>query len=700
MVIEISNCNNIEHGEITLVEGALNIKYAINGTGKSSIAHALSAAIQSDTDKLDAMVPYKFLSDKENHNPKITGIDSIHAVKTFNEEYIDQYVYKTDEVIQNSFEIFVKTPDYDERMQEIQKLLESISQIFQSHPELDELIINFSQFIEGCGKAKSGYSAAGAIGKGLGKGNKVENIPKGLEVYKPYLQHTDDALNVKWIKWQLDGQRYLPLANQCPYCSNSIETKKETILKVGEEYNAKDIEHLNKILNVFKILFPYFDNNTKDIIQGIINNIDGITDEQKNYISEIKKQIDTILNQLRSLKNIGFYSLKNTDKVADELKRFRIDLSLFNHLQSTLTKEKVDIINKSLNDVLEKAGILQGELNKQKKLIKQTIEENSGEINYFLQCAGYNYEVFIEETDNQSYRMLLKPKSLEIKIDSIKQHLSYGERNAFALALFMFDALKENPDLVILDDPISSFDGNKKFAIINMLFLSKKCLHNRTVLLLTHEFNTVIDIIHTMPYNFNPAPHAHFLTTKKGHLVENEIRKSDISSFRKIALLNIKSQIDTLNKLVYLRRLIEIEQEQPDGNKGEAWNMLSSLFHKRPAPTIEDRLMTANEISSAITEICKYVPDFDYDTEYKKTQDNNQLITIYNGSKSNYEKLQIYRILYDGKKIENRVLQKFINETFHTENDYLFQLNPQQYDTVPQYIIDACDEDINTFISI
>ena len=43
------------------------------------------------------------------------------------------------------------------------------------------------------------------------------------------------------------------------------------------------------------------------------------------------------------------------------------------------------------------------------------------------------------------------------------EHLSYGEKNAFALVLFMYSVLKDNPDLIVLDDPISSFDGNKKF---------------------------------------------------------------------------------------------------------------------------------------------------------------------------------------------------------------------------------------------
>ena len=131
---------------------------------------------------------------------------------------------------------------------------------------------------------------------------------------------------------------------------------------------------------------------------------------------------------------------------------------------------------------------------------------NSSAINEFLLCAGYNYIVAIDETADQKYKMVLKPRSVDTIVDSAKNRLSYGERNAFALVLFMFSALKENPDLVILDDPISSFDGNKKFAIINMLFLSKHSLKNRTVLLLTHEFNTVIDIIHTMPQNFNPNP--------------------------------------------------------------------------------------------------------------------------------------------------------------------------------------------------
>ena len=46
------------------------------------------------------------------------------------------------------------------------------------------------------------------------------------------------------------------------------------------------------------------------------------------------------------------------------------------------------------------------------------------------------------------------------------------------------------------------------------------------------------------------------------------------------------------------------------------------------------------------------------------------------------------------KNSANSVIKKFVNETFHIENDYLFQLNPLEYDTIPQYIIEECDKEI------
>lgn len=693
MNLSISNCNNIDNGQFNIVDGCLNIKYAINGTGKSTISKAIDAFVSEDETKKRSLIPFKYYGNETEHFPELTGYEGFGKVAIFNETYIEDYVYQQNELIKNSFEIFIKTPDYDKHINEIEKLLEGINTTFRNHPELDELIKVFQEFIDGFGKAKGGYSAAGAIGKGLGKGNKIDNIPKGLEVYEPYLKNSE---NVKWIKWQLEGKRYLDMAEQCPYCSGSIQETKETILKVSEEYDAKAVEQLNKMLEVFKKLSPFFTDDTMAKLDEISKNMAGISNHQKTYLLEIKAQVDSLMQQLYGLKRMGFHSLKNAEKIADELQKFKVDLSYYSHLNSDLSNEKVELINKTLDVVLEKAGRLQGEIAQQKKHIKTTIEMYSKEINDFLYYAGYRYQVdIVEEEHTTDYHLILKHVDGEGVIQAANEHLSFGERNAFALVLFMYDVLKNDPDLVVLDDPISSFDGNKKFAIINMLFMGKHSLKNRTVLLLTHEFNTVIDVIYNMPYNFSPAPKAAFLTTKNGVLSEKEIKKTDIKSFGEIARSNINSGINSLNKLVYLRRLLEIQKTD-----SLAWQLLSNIFHKREIPEFHfsddtpNRQMTVQEIQDAENEIrSEYLPDFDYNTEYQKTQDMKLLKTLYENSGSNYEKLQIYRIMFN-ENSSNSVIKKFVNEAFHIENDYLFQLNPCEYDTVPQYIIDECDKEI------
>lgn len=690
MNIEIRNCNNIECGEFTVAKGRLNIKYAVNGTGKSTIAKAFEAFINDEENKIKELMPFKYYNKANSPDPELQNIDTFNSIAVFNEKYIENYIFQPNELIKNSFEIFVKTSNYDVHIKEIEDLLRSVNVAFQTHPELDELIDVFGKFIDGFGRAKNGYSAAGAIAKGIGKGNKISNIPKGLEAYETYLKDKD---NIKWLKWQIDGKNYLNMAEQCPYCTAKMEeSRKEIILQVSDEYETKSIEQLNKILEIFELLYPYFEENTCQKIQEIAHNVADITETQKAFLLEVKQQINNLCKQLLRLKHIGFHSLKDSEKIADELSKYKIDLSYYSHLNSKLTVEKVELINSVLDDVLSKAGLLQGAINKQKKHIKDTIENNMIEINDFLFYAGYKYQVLIEYDEVSEYHLVLRHKDYDQNIEAVSNHLSYGEKNAFALVLFMYEVLKNNPDLVILDDPISSFDGNKKFAIMNMLFMGKKCLKDRTVLLLTHEFNTVIDAIKNMAHLFNPGPKAAFLSVKSGELSEEVINKDDIKSFVDIAKNSMKSDIDSLNKLVYFRRLEEIR-----GGNTLSYQIVSNVFHKREKPCYKDpdtgelRDLTDEEIIIGESEIKKEIPEFDYQKELEKTKNLNLLKDIYYRSGSNYEKMQLYRIAFN-ENHENDIIKKFINETFHVENDYIFQVDPRKYDTVPQYIIDECDK--------
>ncbi len=294
-----------------------------------------------------------------------------------------------------------------------------------------------------------------------------------------------------------------------------------------------------------------------------------------------------------------------------------------------------------------------------------------------------------------NYKLKLLHNDVKDEITDVKEHLSFGERNAFSLVLFMYDVLKHSPDLVILDDPISSFDKNKKYAIVDMLFRKEKSLKGKTVLLLTHDFEPIIDMIHHHRDRFE-IPTASFLENNHGDLVEKEIQRADVQTFVEINESNIKILSDQIiNKLVYLRRLYEINNA-----KGNGYQLISNLIHKREKPEFNDgsvnRDMTSEEIISGNKEIQKLIHDFEFNKVLKIISDEKEMKKIYLATENNYEKLHIYRIIFDKKNdIEFSVIKKFINEAFHIENDYIYQLNPRKYQMVPQFVIDECDKAIS-----
>lgn len=692
MNLLIKNCNNIDLANIEIKEYELNIKYGINGTGKSTISKAIKYCIENKK-KLVELKPFKYLNSKEEIIPTVEGLEKFNTVSIFNEEYVNQYVFQEDEVLKNSYEIFIKNEEYDNLMTEIENLVIEVRDAFNKNPELDKLIQDLNTLTECFGKSSSGYSAVGSIGKGLKNGNKIIHIPDGLEEYGDYIK---SDINSKWIKWQVSGKEYLNISCKCPFCTTDITTKKEKILKVSEEYDSKYIEHLNKVMDVFNNLRLYFTDETNKKIDEITKSINGLSSEHINYLKTIKSQVNVLLDKFNGLKNLSFFSLKDVDEIIDEIKKYRIELDYLSNLDTDFTKEKISKINYSIDILISKASILKGKINKQKKLILKSIEKYKNEINNFLKYAGYKYEVNII-FKNDEYRMIFQHKDCSKELNNANLYLSYGEKNAFALILFMYETISKNPDLVILDDPISSFDKNKKYAIINKLFKGENSFRNNTVLMLTHDFDPIVDMMKNFKSKFNEIKtNAYFIYNKKGNIIEKEIYYDNIKTFIEITKENILRLDNNINKLIYLRRLYEIND-----SKGLEWNLLSNLFHKRKEPIIDKEIggrkhkvvMEYYEIEKAAQKIRELIDNFDYDTELDKLLSNEILIKAYNQSKNNYEKLQIYRIIKN-ENSSNDIIKKFVNETYHVDNDYLFQLNPFDYEIIPDYIIEECDNDL------
>lgn len=693
MNVEIKHCNNIDFADISLSENKLNIKFASNGTGKSTISKAILYGASDDRSKLNELMPFKLReSNPDNMSPEISGLDNLQHVMCFNEEYVSQFVFKQDELLSNSFDIFIKTDAYKQKEQEIEELVSEIKQLFAENQELEGLIATLKEMGTAFKLTKSGISKASTGMKGLAGGNNIQHIPAGLESYQPFIQSQN---SVGWVDWQTKGYDYAELSDNCPFCTSHAADKKEQIRKVGQEYDKNTIKNLVAIIRVIGRLGDYFSDEARTNLSTITTLKGGLEKEHEAFLVAVKTQIDNLIEKLEKLRSLSGFQFKEGEVVAEKLPSYKLDLEFFSELKSDKTKEVIDPINASIDAIIEKPGQLQGKVKQQRIEIQRVVEKHQKDINGFLTYAGYSYRVEIAGEDEQAQLKLLHVDHT-LHLSGGNQHLSFGERNAFAIVLFMYECLSKKPDLITLDDPISSFDKNKKYAILEMLFRrdSDSCLKGKTVLMLTHDVEPIIDTIKSLSHKFGNQTSASFLRVSRGQINEQDIGRDDIQTFAEICKYALGTNKDDIIKLIYMRRHFEIAD-----NKGDAYQVLSNLLHKRehaidtrkPKDLNDDYPeMDASNFSSGSAEILRKLETFSYSDILKRITDRSAMNVLYSTSTNGYEKLQIFRLM--GLDVGNSVIQKFINETYHIENEFISQLDPSKFDTVPEYVIDECNK--------
>lgn len=684
--ISISNCNSVDRAEIVITKGTLNIKYGPNGVGKSTIAKAIVSQIRGDGTLYD-LVPFKNRGKAEAEPPKVTGVDDLKSALVFDDDYVQQFVFQKDEVLKNSFDIFIKTPEYIAAMDAIDVLLSGVKQALTNNAEIEQTITDLKDLRDAFGKSKPGsIPKTSKIHKAFGTGNKTENIPATLKPFESFIKSQDPA---KWIGWQIRGNEFLQMGDTCPYCSTVLagEGQKDTALAVEKEYDATAVNHLNTLKSVIERLGKYFSEKCRENLEQVTKTNIELTALELSFLTGLKAEIDGLIAQLEGLRAISFFSLRDVEQISAGITPLKINNALLDKLDSEETRGITDPINVKLDELLLKIGELTGEVNKHKGKIKKTIESNQASINAFLKSAGYKYTVEIVP-EAQSYKMKLVHRDLAGHLETASKHLSYGEKNAFALVLFMYQVFSENPDLVVLDDPISSFDKNKKFAIIHELFQGKASLKGRNTLMLTHDIEPAIDVIKSTKVFQGSKPKASFLSSRAGVVREVPIAKEDIQTFAKVCRANITSLQDPILKAIYLRRDYELRDDV-----GLEYNLLASLFKGRLVPTLqsatENRDMTVEEKQSAQAKIqAEHLADFNYDALVAEVNNVNSVRAKFLATNVGYEKLQLFRIF--NIEHDDDVIRKFINESYHIENEYVMQLNPHKFEAIPEYVIDEC----------
>lgn len=316
----------------------------------------------------------------------------------------------------------------------------------------------------------------------------------------------------------------------CPYCFREID----------DEYRGSLINSINKVLNkgvdahkaeLQAISFPEFDQDYShfmDLDAGLVKEIQEQTENCKKLIEQYKAAIQQKLNSIYNPVNMLPIGLENgvqqLNALLSKLELKRREFANAIQRQKAILRDLLLINKKIAHLQIEQAyrdyqkqqremGDAEAKLQTKQKKVEETAEHlkvleqkksNVGlaieSINNALDYVFFSHGRLSIELKNDKY--YLKSNGKDVK----PQNISLGERNIIALCYFFTQILSnqdigrlyQDEELVVIDDPISSFDFENKIGISSFLrYQTHKIIKGNAkskILFLTHDLSTFSDL--------------------------------------------------------------------------------------------------------------------------------------------------------------------------------------------------------------
>lgn len=706
IVVKLACCNNIDCATITLKTNATTVLHGMNGSGKSSVAKAIQLYNGDDWQTLEVLKPYASES-----LPSVEGLPSDANILVFNEDYVDSTLFKGDmELIENGYKIFVDTPEYRKAAKVTDELLADAVKRLRDEGKVAELLSTVNNLLSCFGKvSKQTYSKVSPIAKGIvTTGNLIEHVSPKFESFSPLIQG-DNAKD--WLQWRDKGSKYNS-RGVCPYCGKTLEQSDlEICNEMQTVYGGKYIDSCTKTIESFGEAEVLLSENARAQVDAILH---GKLEEEPNpenkaFLACIKADAEGLKAKLEKIQQLNYSFLKDEEKDADYFEGLKIHVELLEKMNSQFAIERINSINAVLDELSSKVRDIQIAIGRQSAALRKSIKASMADMNAFLESAGFPYEISIASPDGTRCAVSLKPRGLEMKVEDLKSHLSFGERNSLAIALFSAQLKSEKPDMVVLDDPISSFDQNKKYAILQRLFSKLKGVcRGITTLLLTHDFETLI-MIGKVHRSLLCDTSCFYVRNDGGVLSLIPVEDNDFNSAVQCFKAIVASDASLPYRIALARRAVELARRAVEiaYGKSPAWHVLSSLMHRREVATMREQELTDEEWKEAKKQLEDIgLKDFSYQ-DLLSQLGNAELLSVYDQAPSPVEKICAFRLLADNNAGEmsqvcnraniDETVFKFANEYFHIENLMAYQFDPVKFNTVPAGIIETCDKLIAGF---
>lgn len=703
MEIELENVGAINKGTITFDDDKINVIYGSNGIGKTTILAAIQAKLNGTFDNdQSAFVPFF----NKSAQPKITLKScSISNILTFNRNYVDSYLYNSDDIANNSYSLIAKTQNYDDEIQAINQQILDVRKS-SSAPILNEFCktINNVQSEINFNESKNGQVRIKANSK-IGKSLK-EQIKQEVELDSSLSKYSAFKGILNWIDWIKTGIDILGQANVqiCPFCGNDLsDDELHGVHSISSKGTSKKFQNNINARNALLAINRFINEEGKKAITDFCNKKEPLGNVDASYLKNNIERLEKEAEKLFRWQNWLPVSASDIDQkgLLDHIAKSKIDLSIFDGSSKELL-EALNSYNNSLEKLEKEANRLAIDLSKLNAEKSKLIERFKKPINQFLKLSGIPYEVSVELLDDKAFTHL-RYSGVNENVSDVKKSLSYGEYNAIALCLFALEAINTKNTLIALDDPISSYDSEKRASILISLFCDRNsglCLKGKTIVILTHDFETLVPFFKWPRLNAKEQVSAWHLISKNNELTENKIDESQIKNMAVLEKEMAKNEkLPFLIRVVHLRKFYQLIDFD-----GDEYQFLSCLTHEdseheKPVIKINGRFQDMNEekISSVETELKEFLGEGSFDEWKEKVGDNQSLLQTYNNETNDYNKLIIARQIIRNhfkKEASQTLLKTYITDTYHVDSEHIFGFE-SQFDNVPRYILDICDDTIN-----
>lgn len=349
---------------------------------------------------------------------------------------------------------------------------------------------------------------------------RLENVLNESVIVEEIKRFVDFPDIGRWVESGLQLHK-THQSDHCEFCGKTLH--EERIVEIEKHFSMafKELkERIQKAIDWLQVkkvneafykdysnTYPEFQKEYFELIKLYEENAHIINSVIDQWVVLLRQKYDNPFEKFSEIAEIGISSIEDFNVVQISIG----ELIKKHNLKTQNFKEETDKLKSKLE--LHYASQAQSEYeytNKQKQL--KCLTAKVGILNKQIRLLGSEIERLEallsnaqagEEKFNEKLHRFIGRSDISIKFNQHKngyeiirngkkaRNLSEGEKTAFAFVYFV-TKLRENDNgiensIIMVDDPISSFDSNHLFSAYS--FLKSECENAKQIFVLTHNFN-------------------------------------------------------------------------------------------------------------------------------------------------------------------------------------------------------------------